>query len=143
MGPYCFPSFPHGLGILFLPFQPARLFFFFVPFPVIPASLLAVILPCWPIGFITYFFGLPQPIYFFFSSNCAHGPTGCHSCHVSLLGLLHLFLGFLGPFTSSLPLIVPISLLVVIFCHVDPLGLIPHFLGFPSYLLYLFLLLRL
>ena len=71
-------------------------------------------LPCWPIGFITSFLGFLRPTYFVFTSYCAHRPVGCHSWHVGLLGLLPLFLGFLGPFTLSLPLIVPMGLLIVI-----------------------------
>ena len=55
-------------------------------------------------------------LYFCNSFSCyAHGTASCHFCHVGPLGLLPLFLGFLGPFTLSLPLIVPMSLLAFIF----------------------------
>lgn len=64
-------------------------------------------LPCWPIGFITSFLGLPQPIYFSFTSFYAYGPVSCYSCHLDLLGLLPLSIFF--PFH--------LSLLLGFFCH--------------------------
>ena len=71
-------------------------------------------LPHWHIGFITPFLGVPRPIYFTFTTYCVHGPTGCHSCHVGPLSLLLLYLDFHDPFILLLPLIMPMSLLVVI-----------------------------
>ena len=71
-------------------------------------------LPCWPIRLITSFLGLLQPIYFTFTSCCAYGPIGYHSYHVGPLRLLPLSLGFLGPFTLLLPLVVPMGLLAII-----------------------------
>ena len=71
-------------------------------------------LPCWPIGLATSFLGLPQPIYSIFTSYSSHGPAGCHFCHVGPWGLQPLSLGFLSPFTLSLPFIPPTSQLVVI-----------------------------
>ena len=68
---------------------------------------------CWPIGLITSFLGLPQPICLIFTSYSSYRPVGCYSCHVGPLGLLLLFLGFLGPLASSLPLILPMGLLAV------------------------------
>ena len=57
----------------------------------------------------------PLGFYFYHSfSYYAHGPTGYHFCHVGSLDLLPIFLGFLSPFTLSLPLIVPMDPLVVI-----------------------------
>ena len=70
--------------------------------------------PYWPIGLVTSFLGLPQPTYFIFTSYSFHELTSCHSCHVGPLGLLPLSLVFLGLFTSSLPLILPMSLLAFI-----------------------------
>ena len=64
---------------------------------------------CQPIGLITFFLGLPRPTYLIFTSYSSHGPAGCSSCHVGLLCLLSLFLGFLGSLTSSLPLILPMD----------------------------------
>ena len=101
-------------GQKFLPFQPTRLLFLPFFFLLCPWAYWLSFLPCWLIRFITYFLGLPQPIYFVFTSYCAYGPVGCHSCHVGPLGLLSIFLGFLGPFTLTLPLIVPKDLLTVI-----------------------------
>ena len=78
-------------------------------------------LPCWPIGFITSFLGFSRPICFTFTSCCAHGSAGCHSCHVGPLGLLPLFLGFHDQFTLLLPLPFPffshLPLLLGFFCH--------------------------
>ena len=57
----------------------------------------------------------PLGFYFYHSFSCyAHGLAGCHFCHVGPLSLLFIFLGFLGPFTLSLLLIVPMGLLAVI-----------------------------
>ena len=70
--------------------------------------------PCWPIGLITSFLGLPQLTCLIFTSYSSHDLASCYSCHVGPLGLLPLFLGFLGPLISSLPLIIPMGLLVVI-----------------------------
>ena len=71
-------------------------------------------LPCWSVGFVTSFIGLPRSNYYTFTSCCAYGPVGCHSCHVSSLGLLPFSLGFPGPIVLLLPLVVPIGLLAVI-----------------------------
>ena len=60
------------------------------------------------------FLRLLRPTFLIFSPYSSHGPTNCHSCHASPLGLLSLFLGFLGPLTSPLPLILPMGLLAVI-----------------------------
>ena len=46
------------------------------------------------------------PFYYYY------GLIDPYSCHVSLLSLPFYFLGFSGPFTSSLPLIIPTSLLL-------------------------------
>ena len=43
-------------------------------------------LPCWPVVFITSFFGLPRPIYFTFTFYCAYGPIDYYSRHVGPLG---------------------------------------------------------
>ena len=71
-------------------------------------------LPCWPIGLATSFLELSRPIYFIFTSYSSHGLASCYSCHVGPLGLLPLFLGFLAPLISSLPLILLMGLLTVI-----------------------------
>ena len=84
-------------------------------------------------GFVTHFLGFPHPIHFVFASYCAHGPVSYHSWHVGPLGLLPLSLGFLNPFTLSLPFIVPMLahwLVSYHFSHVGPLGLLPLPLGF-------------
>ena len=60
--------------------------------------------PCSPLGFCSCYF----------SSYYAHGPIGCHSCHVSPLSFLPIFLRFHSPFTLLLPLVMPMGLLVVI-----------------------------
>ena len=52
-----------------------------------------------PLGFCPYCF----------SFYYAHGPTGCHFCHVGPLGFLPLFLGFHGPFTFFMLLSLPSS----------------------------------
>ena len=70
--------------------------------------------PCWSVGLITSFLGLPRPNYLIFTSYSSHGPAGCYSCHVGPLDLLPLFLGFLDPLTSFLLLIPPMGLLPVI-----------------------------
>ena len=49
-----------------------------------------------------------------FSSCYTYRPTSCHSCHVSPLGFLPLFLGFHSLFTLFLPLIMHVGLLIVI-----------------------------
>ena len=87
-------------------------------------------LPCWPIGFVTSFLGISRPIYFTFTSCCAYRPVGYHFCHVGALDLLPLFLGFHGPFTLLLPLIVPMGLLAVILTMFRPIGFLPLYLGF-------------
>ena len=71
-------------------------------------------LSCWSIGFFISFLGLSWPIYFTFTSCCAHGFVGCHFYHVCPLSFLALFVGFHGPFTLLLPLVVPMGLLAVI-----------------------------
>ena len=75
--------------------------------------------PCWPIGPITSFLGLLRPTFLIFSHCSSHGPTGCYSSHASSLSLLPLFLGFLGPLISYLPLIL----------HINPLAIIPAMLA--------------
>ena len=87
-------------------------------------------LPCWPIRFVTSFLGISRPIYFTFTSCCAYRPVGYHFCHVGALDLLPLFLGFHGPFTLLLPLIVPMGLLAVILTMFRPIGFLPLYLGF-------------
>ena len=57
---------------------------------------------------------LPRPTYFIFTSYSSHGPDGYYSCHVGPLGLLPPFLGFPGPLTSFLSLILLMGLLAVI-----------------------------
>ena len=70
--------------------------------------------PCWPIEPITSFLGLLRPTFFIFSDCSSYGPTAYYSYHAGSLGLLPLFLGFLGPIISSLPLILPIGPLAII-----------------------------
>ena len=67
-----------------------------------------------PIGLATSFLGLPQPTYFVFTSYSSHGFASCYSYHAGPLGLLPLFLDFLGSLTSFLSLILPMGLLAVI-----------------------------
>ena len=57
-----------------------------------------------PLGFCPYCF----------SFYYAHGPTGCHFYHVGPLGFLPLFMGFHGPFTLLLPIVVLMGLLAII-----------------------------
>ena len=75
-----------------------------------PISLWAWMV-CWqkpliiqPLGFCSYCLFLCH----------VRGPAGCHSYHASLLGSLLLSLGFLGPITILLLLVVPMDLLAVI-----------------------------
>ena len=82
--------------------------------------------------FFTSFLGLSWPIYFTFTSCCAHELAGYYSCHVGLLGFLHLFLGFHGPFTLLLPLVVHMGLLAAILATLAHWVLLPLFLGFHS-----------
>ena len=57
----------------------------------------------------------PLGFHFCHSSSCpSHGPCGFQSCHTNLLGLLSLYLGFLGSFTLSLPLTLLTGLLAII-----------------------------
>ena len=95
--------------------------------------------PCWPIGFITSFFGLPRPT-LLFSPYSSCGPVSCHSCHVGLLGLLPLFLGFLSRLTSSLPLILPMGLLAVTLVMLVHWACYLFSLASPVHLLLLYLL---
>ena len=69
---------------------------------------------CWLIGLSISFPMLPWSSYFIFTSYSSHGPIGCYSYHVVPLGFLPLFLGFLSPLTSFLPIILSTSLLAVI-----------------------------
>jgi len=78
-------------------------------FLFLPWACCLLFLPCWPIGLATSFLGLPRPAYFIFTSYYSHGPVGYHSSNVDPLGLLPLFLGFLSPLTSFLPLIPPMG----------------------------------
>ena len=116
------------------------LLFIFVP---CPWACWLPFLPCWSVGFVTSFIGLPRPNYYTFTSCCAYGPVGCHSCHVSSLGLLPLSLGFPSPIVLLLPLVVPIGLLAVILamlahwaCYLFPWASLAQLLYF--YLFYLF-----
>ena len=81
-------------GQKFLPFQPTELLFLSFLFQLHLWACWLSFLPCWPIGFITSFLGLPRPIYFAFTSYYARGLIGCYSCHAGPLSLLPLFLDF-------------------------------------------------
>ena len=87
--------------------------------------------PCSSLGFCSCYF----------SSYYAHGPIGYHSCHVSPLNFLPIFLGFHNPFTLLLSLVMPMGLLVVI-----P-AILAHYASYlfswasKAHLLYLYLLL--
>ena len=98
-------------------------------------------LPCWPIGFFTYFLGLPRSIYFTFTSYCAHRPDRYHSYHVCPLSFLALFLGFHDPFTLLLPLVVPMGPLVVIPAMLAHWTFYLFFWASTTHLLYFYLLL--
>ena len=97
-------------------------------------------LPCWPIELINFLLGIPRPIYFTFTSCCAHGSAGCHFCHVGPLGLLLLSLDFHCSFTLLLPLTMSMGLLAII------LAMLAHwaYYLFPwtsiAHLLYFYLL---
>ena len=127
------------LGRSFCPFSPPSFYFYrsFSYYAHGPAGCHFYHVS--PLDLLPLFLGF---LGFVFTSYCAHGPIGCHSCHVGPLGLLPLFLSFLNPFTSSLPLIVPMSLLVA-----NP-AMLAHWVYYlsswasPTYLLYLYLLLR-
>ena len=110
----CITSFYslRGLDIVLMkaPSHPTRWASIFVA----PFLAMSIGLPCWPIGLITFSFGLLRPIYFTFTSCYAHEPVVCHSCHSGSLDLLPLFLGFHNPFALLLPLVVPMSLLAII-----------------------------
>ena len=110
----CITSFYslRGLDIVLVkaPSHPTRWASIFVA----PFLAMSIGLPCWPIGLITFSFGLLRPIYFTFTSCYAHEPVVCHSCHAGSLDLLPLFLGFHNPFALLLPLVVAMSLLAVI-----------------------------
>jgi len=96
-------------------------------------------LPYWRIELITSFLGLRRPIYFTFTSCCAYRSTGCHSCHIDLLGLLSLFLGFPSSFTLLLPLVVPMGLLAVIPIILAHWAYYLFPWAFPAHLLYFYL----
>ena len=124
----------------------------FLSFLFLSMSLLAML----AIGLITSFLRLPRPTYLIFTSYSSHGPAGCYSCHIGLLGLLPLFLGFLFLrwaycllFLPCWPIGIATSLLglphLAYFmftsysshghvghhsCNVHPLVLLPLFLGF-------------
>ena len=81
---------------------------------ILPMGLLTVI-PVMLAHWACYLFlRLPRHACFIFTSYPSHGPVGCHSCHSNPSSLLPLFLDFPDPVTSSLLLILPIGLLVVI-----------------------------
>ena len=69
---------------------------------------------CRPIGLFISFFGFLWLIYFTFTSCYARGLAGYYTCHIGPLGFLPLLLGFHGPFTLLLPLVVPVGLLAII-----------------------------
>ena len=98
-------------------------------------------LSCWSIGFFIFFLGLSRPIYFTFTSCCAHGFVGCHFYHVCPLSFLALFLGFHGPFTLLLPLVVPMDPLVVIPAMLAHWAFYLFFWASMTHLLYLYILL--
>ena len=119
---YSFSSHAHGLVGCFschvgpLDLLPPLLDFldlFTLRLPlIVPISLLAVIPAMLAHRVYCPFSGFPRPIYFTFTSYYFHGPASYHSCHVSPLGLLPLFLGFLSSFTSLWPLaIIPATLI--------------------------------
>ena len=85
---------------------------------------------CWPIGLIASFLGRPQPTCHIFTSYSSPEPASYYSCHVGPLSLLHFFLDFLRPLTLSLPLILPMGLLIVIPAMLAHWGLLSLFLGF-------------
>ena len=62
-----------------------------------PLTVILAILAHWAY-YLFQFIGFLKPIFFTFTSYYVHRP-GCHSCHVSPLGLLPIFLGFPGPIT--------------------------------------------
>lgn len=88
-------------------------------------------LPYCPIGFVTSLLGLPWPSYFIFTFYYSRVSASCHSYNTGPLGLLHLSLGFLGPFTLFLPLIPPIGLLAVIPTILAYNSLLPFIFLFP------------
>ena len=101
------------LDLSLLPLGSYDPFTLLLPF-VVSMSLLVVI-PAMLAYWIYYLFSWASMAYlFYFTSNCAHGPASCHSCHVGPLGLLPFFLIFHGPFTLLLPLIVLMGLLAII-----------------------------
>ena len=87
--------------------------------------------PCSPLGFCSYYF----------SSYYAHGPIGYHSCHVSPLNFLPIFLGFHNPFTLLLSLVMPMGLLVVIPAILAHYAFYLFSWASKAHLLYLYLLL--
>ena len=141
---YSFSSHAHGLvGCFSYHVGPLDLLPPLLDFPdlftlrlplIVPISLLIVIPAMLAHRVYCPFFGFPRPIYFTFTSYNFHGPASCHSCHVSPLGLLPLFLGFLDSFTSLWPI-------GYHSCHVDPLGLLPYFYHLYSFFLSFSLLL--
>ena len=92
------PCWPIGLITSFLEL-PRFIYFAFLPF-VVPMGLLVVIPTMLLIGVITFFLRLPRPMYFTFTSCCAYGSVGYHSCHVGSLVLLPISISF--PFHISL-----------------------------------------
>ena len=89
-------------------------------------------LPCWPIGLITSFLELPQPIYFAFTSCCANGPVSCNSCHVAHWG------NYLLPWVSTAHLLYFYFLLCLWVCW---LSFMPCWLnGLITYISFLSLL---
>ena len=107
----CWPCWPIGPITSFLGLSQPTYFIFISYSPMGLLTVIPVMLAHWA---CYLFIGLPRPACFIFTSYPSHGPAGCHSCHSNPLSLLPLFLDFLDPVTSSLLLILPIGLLVVI-----------------------------
>ena len=98
-------------------------------FSLSPWACWLVFLPYQPIDPLTLSVRLPRPIYYIFTSY--HSLWVCWPlCHVSPLGLPFYSLGFLGPFTTSLPLYCSYGLIGHHSCHISSLSLPLYFLGF-------------
>ena len=118
----------HWIYYLFSWASTAYLLYFY--FLLCPWACWLSFLPCWPIGFITSFLGLPRLIYFTFTSYYAHGPASYHSFHVGRLSLLPFFLGLPQPIYFTFTSYCAHGPVICHLCHVGPLGQLSLCLGF-------------
>ena len=126
------------LGLLSLSLDFPSLFTLLLPLvvPIGPLAIIPDILAHWA----NYLFPWASLTHLFYFTSCyAYGPAGCHSCHIGLLGLWSLFLGFPSSFTLLLPLVVPMGLLAIIPIILAHWAYYLFPWAFPAHLLYFYL----